>query len=144
MASDVQRFTVTCPAGVAIAGPQVFPLVMPPRVVRRIDWTVPNGPLLLMGFLLSMGGVPVLPVAGQFTYVVENASSGFWELEGYPDSGAWQATMYNTGSVPHSVRLTFAVDLPARPRQAAPLHDFTAPPFTADLSAAGPPVPQRI
>lgn len=144
MASDVQRYTVTCPAGTPQATPAVFPLAMPPRVVRRIDWTVPNGPLLTMGFLLSMGGVPVLPVAGQFTYVVENASRGFWETEGYPDSGAWQVTMYNTGANPHSVRLTFAVDLPARAPQLAALHDFTAPPFTRDLSAAGPPVPSRM
>lgn len=143
MAEDIRHFTVTCPAGVPSTNATVFPITMPPRTVSRIDWRVPNGPLGLMGFLLAVKGGVILPVAGSFTFVVANDETGWWELDNYPDSGDWQCQMYNTGANPHSVYLTFHVDLPARaPAMRVPL-DFTAPPFVPDLSAAGRPLPMR-
>lgn len=143
MAEDIRHFTVTVPAGVPATSATVFPITMPPRTVRRIDWRVPNGPLGLMGFLLQVKGGVVLPVAGAFVFVVANGETGYWELDNYPDSGDWQVAMYNTGVNPHSVYLTFHIDLPERvPQLRAPL-DFTAPPFVPDLSASRPPLPMR-
>lgn len=143
MAEDVQDFTVTCPAGTPQTNALFKFLGIPPRVVRRIDWRVPDGPLGVMGFLMSMDGVPLLPTPGKFVWVVANDERGYWELHDYPDSGSWQCTMYNTGTNPHSVYLTFHMDLPQRaPQLRAPL-DFTAPPFGLDLSHAGPPLPGR-
>lgn len=143
MAEDIRHFTVTCPAGVLSTNATVFAITMPPRTVSRVDWRVPNGPLGLMGFLLAVKGGPVLPIAGSFTFVVANGESGFWELDNYPDSGDWQCQMYNTGVNPHSVYLTFHTSLPERGPVLRVPHDFTAPPWTADLSRAGPPVPGR-
>lgn len=143
MAEDVQHFQVTCPAGVTKAAPQVTSLGIPPRTVRRIDWRVPGGPMGIMGFLLAMGGIPVLPFPNQATYIVASGERGHWDLDGYPDSGAWQVQMYNTGGSSHSVYLTFHMDMPARPAglrpQLAP-HELSSAP---DLSAAGPPVRGR-
>lgn len=143
MAEDIRHFTVTCPAGVPLANPTVFPITMPPRTVSRIDWRVPNGPLGLMGFLLQVKGGIVLPVAGSSIFVVANQETGWWELDDYPDSGDWQCVMYNTGANPHSVYLTFHTDLPGRAPALRVPHDFTVPPWTPDLSQAGPPVPGR-
>lgn len=144
MAEDIRHFTTTCPAGTPATAALVIPITMPPRTVRRIDWRVPNGPMGTMGFLLQVKGGVILPVAGSFIFVVANGETGYWELDDYPDSGDWQVAMYNTGANPHSVYLTFHIDLPAKAPALLGLHDFTAPPFTADLSQAGPPVSPRL
>lgn len=140
MAEDVQHFQVTCPAGTPKATPVLTKLGIPPRTVSRIDWRVPNGPMGTTGFLLSMGGVAVLPFPNQLTFVVANGETGVWELDDYPDSGAWECQMYNTGANAHSVYLTFHMDLPARSaelRALIPPHELSSAP---DLSMAGPPV----
>lgn len=142
MADDVRAFTVTCPAGTAKASPQSTALDIPPRIIREVDWRVPNGPMGTMGFLLAMSGVPVLPFTS-FTWVVANDEHGIWKPTNYPDSGSWQCLMYNTGINPHSVYLTFHMDLPER----APVLQSLIPAYqimpSPDLSASGPPVKGR-
>lgn len=144
MAEDVRHFTVTCPAATPIAAPQTTGLAMPPRIVRRIDWRVPPGPMGTMGFLIAMGSVPVLPTAGVVLFVAVDDKDGYWELSSYPDSGSWQCLMYNTGANPHSVNLTFHTDLPARPVQLAPALAAWEIGPSGDLSRAGPPVAGRL
>ena len=142
MAEDIQHFTVTCPPGTAKANPQLTDLGLPPRIVRQIDWRVPNGAMGIMGFLMAMGGLPILPSTA-FAYVVANGEHGSWIPSKYPDSGAWQCAMYNTGVNPHSVYLTFHMDLPARPAELQTLLPaFHLMPVT-DLSKAGPPIGAR-
>lgn len=140
MAEDVQHFQVTCPASTPKTAPVLTKLGIPPRTVTRIDWRVPNGPMGTMGFLLSMGGVPLLPFPNLATFVVANGETGLWNLDGYPDSGAWECQMYNTGTVQHSVYLTFHMSLPEPApvlRALIPPHELSSAP---DLSAAGAPV----
>lgn len=142
MAEDVRYFTVTCPPGTQKTAAQFTDLNIPPRVVRQVDWRVPNGWMGTAGFLLAMNRVPVLPVTS-FTWVVANDEHGTWFTTKYPDSGAWQCVMYNLGVNPHTVYLTFHMDLP----QAAPVLQSLIPAYelmpSADLSKAGPPVKGR-
>lgn len=142
MAEDIRAFTVTCPAGTAQATPQFTDLSFPPRIVREVDWRVPNGPMGTMGFLLAMNKVPVLPYT-TFSYVVANDEKGSWRPSNYPDSGSWQCVMYNTGVNPHSVYLTFHLDLPAKQVQLQTLIPAYQLMPSPDLSEAGPPVKRR-
>lgn len=133
------RFTANVPATTTAAAPAVIPLTIPVRIVRSIHWRVPHGNLGLMGWRITMGGVQVLPSAGD-PWIVADGESGSWELEGYPDGGAWQLTGYNTGAYPHAVYLTIAADpVIQRPPLPSliPAADLSVAP---DLSHAGPPV----
>ena len=143
MAVDLRHFTATIPAGTAATSPATVSIAMPPRVVRQIDWRVPNGPMGVFGWRIAMGGVQVFPGAGDL-WVIANDEHGEWPVADAPDSGAWQVIGYNTGANPHSVYLAFHCDLPERPAtRAAPIplvSLFSAP----DLSRQGPPIPGRM
>lgn len=140
MPIEVRHFTATIPAGTPLASPATVAIPMPPRVVRSIYWRVPPGPLGLMGWQLAMGGAQVIPVAPD-KYVIANGESDTWELDDYPDSGAWQVIGYNTGANPHSVYLAFSVDFPYPRGPALPVLTLRDLSYVPDLSAAGPPLP---
>lgn len=140
--ADQFHYVVPVPAGTLQANPQITALAMPPRTVTRIDWRVPPGPQGNMGFLVGINKVPALPLPTG-TYVVADGNSGDWQIEGFPDSGAWTCIAYNTGTFQHSVYLTFHTKVimgRTAPREllAAPL---LAP--MPDLAAAGPPIRRR-
>lgn len=122
MADEVRRFTATIPPGTAIAAPVTVDISFPPRLVRTIDWRVPPGPTGVMGWRLSMGGVQVLPTRSD-AWVIEDDHADTFMVDGYPDSGAWQLIGYNTGVNPHSVYLTFHLDLIRAAKQAQPMID---------------------
>lgn len=139
MASDLIHVTAVIPAGTPAAAPVTVAAGFPPRVVTQVDWRVPNGPMGVFGWRLSMGQVQVLPSIGD-AWVIANDEHGTWHLAGQPDSGAWQVIGYNTGIHPHSVYLTFHADHPEKPpeqRQAPNVWDFMPAP---DLSLAGRPL----
>jgi hypothetical protein len=97
-------------------------------VVNKIRWRVPPGPRGNLGWNLSMGGVQVLPdVAGE--YVIADDEYDDWEIDGLPDSGAWQLTGYNTGSYNHTVYLYFFT---------TPIQLSGSPTLTGDLLSGFP------
>jgi hypothetical protein len=107
-ADDIFRFTVTVPAGVTQANPQVTLTQFRPAIVERITWRIPPGHAALTGFQISMRGVQVLPsVPGLF--ITGDDEQGAFEVQGQPDSGDWSVTAYNTGTVPHSFLVSFHV-----------------------------------
>lgn len=110
MAQEIREFAVTVPAGTPLAVPLVTDVSFPQRVVTAVSWRVPPGPAGLMGWALTSDGAPVIP-AQPGTYMVTDDQSGTWDLEGYLDSGSWQVTAYNEGTYPHTVYLTFQLDL---------------------------------
>lgn len=120
MAQEIREFAVTIPAGTAKATPLVTNISFPERLVTAVSYRVPPGPSGLMGWALTSAGTPVIPIQ-QKTYIVTDNQSDTWDLEGYLDSGNWQVTGYNTGIYPHTVYLTFQLDLPGTvPSQQAP------------------------
>ena len=142
MAREIRKYTVTVPAGTAIASPATTSIAFPVRVVRSVDWRIPPGAQGVMGWQLAMGGVQVVPF-GSDTWVVDDGTAGAFALDGYPDSGAWQVIGYNTGTFAHSIFLTFHLDLVER--RPAPPSQLAGPLLSSvyDLSKLGPPVRGR-
>lgn len=110
MAQEFREFAVTVPAGTAIATPLVTPIVFPSRTVLAVSWRVPPGPSGHLGWALTSAGAWVIPIVRN-TYMVTDNQADTWELDGYLDSGNWAVTAYNTGIYPHTLYLTFALDL---------------------------------
>ena len=111
MAQEIREFAVLVPAGTTAAAPLVTDVSFPERVVTSLAWRVPPGPSGLMGWALTSAGAPVIPIQPDSWMVTDN-QAGSWDLEGYLDSGNWQVTAYNEGVYPHTVYLTFFLDLP--------------------------------
>lgn len=111
MAQEYREFAVTIPAGTALATPVTTKITFPARQVLAISWRVPPGPSGKMGWALTSAGAPVIPIQPA-TYIVTDDQADTWELDGFLDSGNWAVTGYNTGVYPHTVYLTFALDLP--------------------------------
>lgn len=111
MAQEIREFAVLVPAGTSQAAPLTVDVSFPERVVTSVSWRVPPGPSGLMGWALTSAGAPVIPITPG-TYLVADDQSDTWPLQGYLDSGNWQVTCYNTGAYPHTLYLTFLLDLP--------------------------------
>ena len=111
MAQEYREFAVTIPAGTAQAAPVTTKIIFPSRVVLSVSWRVPPGPSGKMGWALTSAGAPVIPIVPN-TYIVTDNQADTWLLDGFLDSGNWAVTGYNTGVYPHTVYLTFALDLP--------------------------------
>ena len=140
MAHEAWDFAVQIPAGTPIAAPVTVATAFPARRVSQIQWRVPHGPLGLMGWRITSAKAQIIP-RQDGGWVIADGQSGTWTLENLPDSGAWELTGYNTGINPHTVYLTYLVDViappPSLPR-VLPYHVLVEAP---DLSAAGAPVP---
>ena len=110
MAVEVREFAVTTPAGTLQSAPLLTDLSFPPRQVTRIEVRVPPGPAGTLGFAITSGGAPIIPINGGGWVVTEDESLG-WDLTGQITSGAWQAASYNTGIYNHTVYVRFLLDL---------------------------------
>lgn len=117
MAREIRQFSVSVPAGTAIAAPQLTALVMPARIVRRVRVRIPKGPNGQLGFALASSGVPIIPW-NTGTWFVADDEIFTWDLDGQIDSGAWQLRAYNVGAYAHTVYLTFELDPPQLRRSA--------------------------
>lgn len=127
MAEDVRTFAVTTAANTPILTPTTTPLTMPARIVRSVRIRIPPGPRGNLGFRLSLAGSPILPSNGG-AFIVADDEAIDWALSNQPDSGAWQIQTYNTGINPHTLYVTFQLDLPQRGLMAAGL----APPLAIE------------
>jgi hypothetical protein len=140
MAREIRRFTVTVPAGTAIATPQVTALTMPSRVVRELEVVVPPGPRGQVGFALGSTGVAVIPVNAGAWLVTDNETIR-WPLEGFWDSGSWQMRAYNTGRYPHTLEVRFLVDLVGSPNNVSQPID---PGLLATVAGTAAPIGQSV
>lgn len=111
MAQEIREFAVLVPAGTPQGAPLVTDVSFPQRVVTSVAWRVPPGPSGLMGWALTSAGAPVIPIQPGAWMVTDNQADT-WQLDGYLDSGNWQVSAYNLGVYPHTVYLTFFLDLP--------------------------------
>ncbi len=107
---EAWEFAVTIPAGTAKANPLVTPTVFPARRVTGIQWLIPPGPSGKAGWRITMGGVQVVPVNAGAWIIRDGALDGH-ALARLPDSGGWDVTGYNTGTFPHTIYVTFAVEI---------------------------------
>lgn len=137
MAREVYSFQVLVPAGTAQAAPLVASLGIPPRIVTRIEWRVPEGARGQLGFRLGMAGQRLIPYNAGGWIVADGEAQG-WDFEGLPTSGAWQLIAYNLGTFDHSVYVRMLADLPGDVGL-SPL--LTISDASLDSSGAEPPPP---
>lgn len=117
MVAEIRTAQVTIPANTAQAAPMVTATPFPSRIVSWIEVIFPPGPRGNVGIALTMNGDAVIPlVAG--TWLVADNDKTHWDVAGYPDSGAWQLTAYNTGQYDHTIYLRWGLDY--LPEQAPP------------------------
>lgn len=109
MATTVYLFDATIPAGTAASSPATVDMSMPPVIVDRIQIIVPPGPSGLVGFQLTSGGMPVIPVTPG-SWIITDDEVIDWDLTGQIDSGGWELTGYNTGTLDHTITVRFLVD----------------------------------
>lgn len=112
MAAEVRHFAVTVAKGSTPAAPQETNIRFPDRVVVRIEVDVPPGPKGQVGFYIASSGAQLVP----FTetpplYVVADDRPLAWDLHDQPTSGDWQLIAYNIGNYPHTLRVTFLLNL---------------------------------
>jgi hypothetical protein len=120
VAQEIREFAVTVPPNTAKVNAVTTNISFPDRVVTSLSWRVPPGPSGLMGWALTSAGAPVIPIQPG-SYMVTDNQADTWNLEGYLDSGNWQVQAYNTGIYPHTVYLTFQLDLPGTASAPVPL-----------------------
>lgn len=138
-AVEVRVFQVLCPIGIAPEAPAVFDISMPTRVVDSIRIRIPPGPSGVMGFRLGSAGQQIVPIEAD-TWIIASDEIINWELPNQIDSGAWQATMYNTGDYDHTIYITMVVHLPDLPKTSA----VTAPLFIPAPVVTPAPVPAFV
>lgn len=110
MAIEIRDFTVTIPAGTAIAAGFTSDMSFPARVVTEIHVRVPPGPRGEVGFAIGSGGVRIIPY-GPGAWIVTDDEDLTYPLTATIDSGAWQLLAYNTGSFAHTLRIYFYCEL---------------------------------
>lgn len=110
MSREIREYQFTIPPGTPLAAPITQSIAFPPRVVDKIQFTVPPGPFGFMGFAIAAAGVPIIPY-NPGGWIVTNDEKAELDIDGYIDSGAWQAMGYNTGIYPHTVYLRFFLSL---------------------------------
>lgn len=133
MADTAYDFAVTCPAGTAIANPQVSNINVPAGIVSNIKARVPDGPRGNMGFALGLAGQSIIPgqvvpaTALNELFIIANDATFEFGSQGDITSGAWQAFMFNMGQYAHTVYVTIFV---------APIRGIIggAPPVALSLS----------
>lgn len=109
MASVIQQFTVTTPAGTAIDSPQYSTLAVRQAMqVSSVRFRIPPGPRGNLGFMLTSGSLPVFPSGGG--WIITDNDEILWPLDDTLTSGAWELASYNTDQYDHTVYLTFLLD----------------------------------
>jgi cellulose synthase/poly-beta-1,6-N-acetylglucosamine synthase-like glycosyltransferase len=109
MADRIEPFTVTVPAGTAIAAPQITTLAFDDGVVTRLIITIPPGPSGLLGFAFLHKGGQVIPFTGA-NWIIGDDRIVDWDLSGMPTASGWQLKAYNTDIFVHSLYIEFLID----------------------------------
>lgn len=111
MVRETYTYQVTIPAGTQSTAPQTTAVTFPTRLVRWVEMIIPPGPAGNVGFRVASNGTQQIPVnAG--SWIIRDNYTGRFDFETPVESGAWQVVAYNTGVFPHTIEITFGVDLP--------------------------------
>ena len=108
MASRLEWFDVTVPAGTPIASPVTIPTSFPAGGVSKIQLHIPPGPAGTVGFQLWTGGGQFWPHTPGSWLILDNTSPE-WVVDGMPNTGNWSVVAYNTDIYPHLIQVGFSV-----------------------------------
>lgn len=108
MASRIELFSPTIPAGTLQSAPLNVPFVFNDGVVQRIEILVPPGPSGLVGFAITHSGSIVIPYDGTSFFVTDDEKLS-WDVEDFPTGSAWGVRAFNTDVYPHKLYFRFLV-----------------------------------
>lgn len=106
MATRVEPFEVTTPAGTLQASYLVTPLSFPDARVERLEIIVPPGPSGLMGFKVAHSGQSVIPIRSD-TWNIADGVKFDWPLNNFPTGDSWELWTYNTDVYEHTIYIWF-------------------------------------
>lgn len=110
MAREIYRFSVTIPAGTAIANPQRTPFGLALRKVTGIEVLIPPGPRGNVGWKITSDGLQVIPINAGAWFTADGEKAA-WELHDQPTNSHWECTAYNTGTFNHTLEFRFLTEL---------------------------------
>lgn len=109
MVDRIESFTVTIPAGTAIATPVTVPTSFPDGVVVQIETRIPSGPSGLMGFAFQHSSQQIIPrTDGE--WILGDDDYFTWPLQNYPTGNKWSVLGYNLDVYDHSFYLRYLVN----------------------------------
>lgn len=108
MATRVELFTVTVPAGTTIAAPQITATRFDVGEVETVEILVPPGNAGLLGFAIMHSNASVLP-REEDRWITAVGETIRWPTQDLPTAGAWAIRAYNLDVNPHSIYLRYLV-----------------------------------
>lgn len=108
MATRVEIFTVTVPAGTLATAPVTTTLPFDIGEVSDVEIIVPRGPNGLVGFQIRHSGAGVYPREDD-RWIITDDEKIRWPLTNAPTGRAWACRAYNTGLFDHSIYFRFLV-----------------------------------
>ena len=119
-AERIFTFPVPTLPGVTSASPTVTSLAMPAVDVVGIEIVVPDGVNGLAGIALASGGQRMIP-ENTGGWIIRNADVVRWDVDGYINTGAWQALSYNADLFTHTFQVVFLCRVPTAVSDLAPV-----------------------
>lgn len=108
MASRIEPFSVTVPAGTSSATPLDFPTTFNEGIVEKLEIIIPPGFSGLVGFKLVHSGTVVIPYQYD-EWIISDSEKIEWTLQGYPTGSAWAVRAYNEDVYDHTMYLRYLV-----------------------------------
>lgn len=120
MARRISVSDVTVSANTAKTSAVSTDISFNPGPVTEIEIIIPDGHVGLTGIQLAQAGQAIIPEDGS-TFIVGNDEVIRWPIDGFIDSGNWQAICYNTDIHNHSFHIRFLIDSNLANQQVSPL-----------------------
>lgn len=108
MATRIEHFTVTVPAGTLLASPVNIVTAFNDGQVDEIEIRVPPGPVGLMGFQIAYGAQSIVPHDSSQWIVTDNEVIN-WPLVNFPTGRHWAVNGYNTDINDHTIYLRYLI-----------------------------------
>lgn len=102
MASRIEIFAVTVPAGTPQSAPVAVAMPFADGIVDRVDARVPPGPNGRMGFQVRCSGAGVYPREDD-RWIIADDERFTWDLESPPGGSLWACRAYNEGIHDHTI-----------------------------------------
>lgn len=119
---------MTCPAGTAVASPVIVDTFFRVGFVQHITLVIPPGHRGLTGLRFTIAGGQTIP--GTFgSWFIGNNQTYEMDVVDFPNSGAWECTVYNLDVFDHSWQVTYYVNDDAIYESGTPTVTLTSAPL---------------